>query len=122
MKLNLLTAAVLTSGVAMFASTANAGSTANTYSYGYCTYFVASRRSVPSMWGNASAWYYNAQASGYAVGSTPQVGAIAWTAAGYYGHVAYVEAVNGIDAVEDEAYDPEAAKAAIEAVKNQGKK
>lgn len=67
----------------------------NGYSYGYCTYYVASRRAVPSNWGNANAWYYNAQASGFSVGSTPVAGAIAWTGAGYYGHVAYVERVSG---------------------------
>ncbi len=66
-----------------------------TYAYGYCTYYVASRRGVPGFWGNANQWYYNAQASGFSVGSTPVPGAIAWTGAGYYGHVAYVEAVSG---------------------------
>lgn len=68
---------------------------ANGYSYGYCTWYVASRRSVPSNWGNANAWYYNAQASGFSVGYSPVPGAIAWTGAGYYGHVAYVESVSG---------------------------
>lgn len=67
----------------------------NGYAYGYCTYYVASRRGVPGNWGNANAWYYNAQASGFSVGSTPVAGAIAWTGAGYYGHVAYVESVSG---------------------------
>jgi surface antigen len=67
----------------------------NGYAYGYCTYYVASRRSVPSNWGNANAWYYNAQASGFSVGSSPVPGAIAWSGAGYYGHVAYVESVSG---------------------------
>ncbi len=67
----------------------------NGYDFGYCTWYVASRRSVPSNWGNAINWYYNAQFSGFSVGSTPAVGAIAWTSAGYSGHVAYVEAVNG---------------------------
>jgi LysM repeat protein len=69
----------------------------NGYAFGYCTYYVASRRSVPSNWGNANQWYYNAQASGFSVGSTPVPGAIAWTGAGYYGHVAYVESVSGND-------------------------
>jgi len=46
-------------------------------------------------WWNANAWYYNAQASGFSVGSQPVPGAIAWTGAGYYGHVAYVESVSG---------------------------
>lgn len=67
----------------------------NGYAFGYCTYYVASRRYVPQSWGNAANWYYAAKASGYSVGSTPAVGAIAWTPAGYYGHVAYVESVSG---------------------------
>lgn len=67
----------------------------NSYSRGYCTYYVASRRAVPSNWGNASSWYYNAQISGFKVGSTPVPGAIAWGGGGYYGHVAYVESVSG---------------------------
>jgi surface antigen len=67
----------------------------NGYAYGYCTYYVASRRSVPGNWGNANAWLYNAQASGWSTGSVPVPGAIAWTGAGYYGHVAYVESVSG---------------------------
>lgn len=69
----------------------------NGYAYGYCTYYVASRRGVPSNWGNASQWYYNAIASGYSVGSTPRPGAIAQTSGGWggFGHVAYVESVNG---------------------------
>lgn len=67
----------------------------NGYAFGYCTYYVASRRAVPSNWGNANQWYYNAQASGFSVGSIPVPGAIAWTGAGYYGHVAYVESVSG---------------------------
>jgi len=71
------------------------GFSGNGYAFGYCTYYVAGRRSVPSNWGNANAWYYNAQASGFSVGSTPVPGAIAWTGAGYFGHVAYVESVSG---------------------------
>lgn len=71
------------------------GSRANGYSYGYCTYYVASKRAVPGSWGNARTWYGNAQISGYGVGSVPQPGAIAWTGAGYYGHVAFVESVSG---------------------------
>ena len=64
----------------------------NGYSYGYCTWYVASRRSVPSNWGNAISWYYNAQYSGYGVGSAPAPGAIAWERSN---HVALVESVNG---------------------------
>jgi surface antigen len=73
----------------------NFAGSANGYAFGYCTWYVANRRSVPGNWGNANQWYYNAQASGFSVGSTPVPGAIAWTGAGYYGHVAYVESVSG---------------------------
>lgn len=67
----------------------------NGYSFGYCTWYVATRRAVPGWWGNAANWYGNAQISGYGVGSVPRVGAIAWTGVGYAGHVAYVEGVSG---------------------------
>lgn len=42
-------------------------------------------------WGNAYAWLYNAQATGYATGYTPAIGSIAV----YSNHVAYVAAVDG---------------------------
>lgn len=61
------------------------------YTPGQCTWYVASRRAVPSNWGNAISWYYNAQASGYAVGSVPRAGAIGWER---MNHVVYVESVN----------------------------
>lgn len=67
----------------------------NSYAWGNCTWYVANRRAVPPFWGDARSWYYNAQFSGYSVGSVPAAGAIAWTGAGYYGHVAYVESVSG---------------------------
>jgi peptidoglycan DL-endopeptidase CwlO len=67
----------------------------NTYSYGYCTYYVASRRPIPPRWGNAIAWYSSAQGAGWAVGTTPRIGAIAWTPAGGAGHVAMVEKIDG---------------------------
>lgn len=64
---------------------------------GYCTAWVAQRRAVP--WnGNAIEWYANAQSLGFAVGTVPVPGAIlvrqsaTW---GAYGHVAYVESVQG---------------------------
>ncbi len=68
---------------------------ANNYSYGYCTYYVATRRNIPGNWGNAVNWYYQAQLAGYRVGAAPAAGAIAWTGAGSAGHVAYVEQVSG---------------------------
>lgn len=66
----------------------------NTYVGGQCTWYVATRRSVPNNWGNANTWLYNARAQGWATGWQPKVGAIAWTDAGYYGHVAIVEEVS----------------------------
>lgn len=65
----------------------------NSFPYGYCTYYVANKRTVT--WrGNAGAWLYNAKAAGYATGKKPQVGAIVVTTEdARYGHVAYVESV-----------------------------
>lgn len=57
---------------------------------GQCTFHVASKRSV-GHWNNASAWLSQARRDGWATGSTPQVGAIAWES----NHVAYVESISG---------------------------
>lgn len=65
------------------------------YAYGYDTYYVAQRRSIPQTWGNAREWYSHARADGFLVGARPAPGAIAWTAEGALGHVAYVEGVSG---------------------------
>ena len=70
------------------------GTYRNNYAYGQCTWYVASRRPTPTNWGNANTWYYRAAAAGRRVGSIPAVGAIAWTSAGRYGHVALVERVS----------------------------
>lgn len=45
--------------------------------------------------GNANQWPGNAASAGIPMGSTPRVGSVAVMSGGYYGHVAYVEAVNG---------------------------
>jgi surface antigen len=67
---------------------------ANTFAYGYCTWYVATRRYIP--WnGNAIDWWPNARAYGYAEGSAPAVGAVMVTRESSIGHVAYVESVNG---------------------------
>jgi surface antigen len=68
----------------------------NGYDYGYCTWYVANKVSIPSNWGNASTWAYYAALSGWTVSSSPSVGAIAQTryAAGGEGHVAVVEAID----------------------------
>ncbi len=47
------------------------------------------------MLGNANAWARNAAARGYSVNRSPSAGAIFQTSSGWYGHVGYVEAVNG---------------------------
>jgi surface antigen len=67
---------------------------ANAYDAGQCTWYVAGRRRVPSNWGNADNWYYGAERAGWRVGSTPVLGAIAQTSAGWYGHVALVEGIS----------------------------
>jgi surface antigen len=61
--------------------------------YGYCTWYVATRRHV-TWTGNAWQWWPNARAQGYPEGQTPKVGAIMVTWESSYGHVAYVEQVN----------------------------
>jgi surface antigen len=67
----------------------------NGYDYGYCTYYAAARSGAPSNWGNANTWaYYAALTPGWAVSSTPTVGAIAQTSRGYLGHVAVIESVS----------------------------
>lgn len=66
----------------------------NRFPWGYCTYYVASRRNIP--WnGNAWQWYGNAIGYGRPVGSTPVAGAVMVTWESSVGHVAYVESVNG---------------------------
>lgn len=65
----------------------------NHFPWGYCTWWVASKRYVP--WnGNAWEWWGNARAYGYAEGQTPRPGAIMVTWESSIGHVAYVESVN----------------------------
>jgi surface antigen len=66
----------------------------NRFPWGYCTYYVASRRNIP--WnGNAWQWYGNAIAYGRPVGRAPVAGAVMVTWESSVGHVAYVESVNG---------------------------
>lgn len=67
------------------------------FDWGYCTWWVAQRRAVTWL-GNAIEWYANARAQGYAVGDSPLPGAILVRGSatyGGYGHVAYVESVDG---------------------------
>ena len=67
--------------------------------YGQCTWWVAQKRAVPS-WGNAVDWINNAVAAGYGVCSgrycVPRIGAIIYLKGHRtYGHVAYVERIEG---------------------------
>ena len=67
------------------------------FAYGFCTYYVATRRCVPWL-GNAKDWLGAAAAMGYKEGRAPVAGAIVVFRPGvsgvsYLGHVAYVEAV-----------------------------
>lgn len=75
------------------------------FAAGYCTSYAASKR--PDIFknpdktfrGNAGAWYANAKKAGNKVGSQPKAGAIIVFAPGrwasWYGHVWYVEEVDG---------------------------
>ena len=70
------------------------GGTGHSFPYGYCTWYVSQRVYVP--WdGNAGTWIYHAKSAGYSTGRTPRPGAIMVAAESSYGHVAYVEKVNG---------------------------
>lgn len=66
----------------------------NGYDYGWCTWYVANKLSVPANWGNANTWDNYASGAGWTVSSKPRKGAIAQTDRGYWGHVAYVEEVS----------------------------
>ena len=66
------------------------------YGAGQCTQWAWSkRRDLPSTLGNANTWASRAAAAGYTVNRTPAAGAIFQTSSGWYGHVGYVESVNG---------------------------
>ena len=79
-----------TSGKSTLSGKAGAG---HRFPYGYCTWYVASKRYVP--WGgNAGTWLYHAKAAGYATGRTPRPGAIMVSSESWWGHVAIVESVS----------------------------
>lgn len=73
----------------------------NGYDAGNCTWWAAYRRAqvgkpIPSNLGNASTWKVLGQAAGMGVGTTPRQWAIIWfQPRDYYGHVGFVESVNG---------------------------
>lgn len=59
----------------------------------------------PRYWGNANQWPYSAAAAGYSTGSTPRVNSVGVISAGAYGHVVWVEAVNGDGTVDVSQYN-----------------
>lgn len=66
----------------------------NRFQWGWCTWYVAEKRNVT--WrGNAGTWLGGAQSAGRATGKVPAVGSIMVTNESPWGHVAFVEAVNG---------------------------
>lgn len=85
--------AALKAGIGAGPGVIGASSGANHFPFGWCTYYVASRRNVPWL-GNAITWLWGARAFGFATGSFPRVGAIMVTAESVWGHVAYVESVS----------------------------
>lgn len=79
------------------------GSCGNHFAYGFCTYYVATRRCVPWL-GNASAWFIAAAEMGYKEGRIPVAGAIVvfWPGVdgvSAEGHVAYVESVGPAEGI-----------------------
>ena len=71
------------------------GSAGNRFPWGWCTWLVADLRGDVTWRGNAGQWLANARAQGRPTGRIPAVGAILVTNESWWGHVAYVEAVNG---------------------------
>ena len=67
----------------------------NRFPWGWCTWYVAEVRGDVTWRGNAGQWLANARAQGKPTGRMPAVGAILVTNESWWGHVAYVEAVNG---------------------------
>lgn len=71
-------------------------SAGNRYAYGWCTWYAWSKRpDLPGNMGNANMWATNARRAGFSVDGTPRAGDIFQTGSGRYGHVGYVESVNG---------------------------
>lgn len=67
---------------------------ANSYYYGYCTWYVANKINVPNYWGNAGQWLYSAQNSGYETSREAKNNSIIVTGESGWGHVGVVESVN----------------------------
>lgn len=71
------------------------GHNANWYDWGNCTFGVASWINIPNNLGNAQDWGVNAVTQAKPVSDVPQVGAVAFTTRGQFGHVGLVVGVEG---------------------------
>lgn len=74
----------------------------------YTAYKVAASGRYMPYWGgrgNANQWDDNARAAGIPVDGNPRVGDVAVWNVGYYGHVMYVEAVNGDGTISISQYN-----------------
>jgi len=68
--------------------------TTSRFARGQCTDYVA-RKAKVTWFGNANRWITNAKAQGYVVDKNPVVGSILVTAESRWGHVTYIESVQG---------------------------
>jgi surface antigen/peptidoglycan hydrolase CwlO-like protein len=59
----------------------------------------------PYYWGNANMWPASARAAGYSTGTTPRVNSVGVISAGQFGHVVWIEAVNGDGTVDVSQYN-----------------
>jgi len=75
--------------------TAVTAAVGNRFAYGYCTWYVFNRVPYIPWLGNAWEWFGNAQSYGWPTGQSPRAGSIMVTWESGWGHVAYVESVNG---------------------------
>jgi len=59
----------------------------------------------PYYWGNANMWPASARAAGYSTGVTPKKNSVGVISAGQYGHVVWVEKVNGDGTINISQYN-----------------
>ena len=59
----------------------------------------------PYFWGNANQWPSSASAAGIQTGSTPRENSVGVISAGQYGHVVWVESVNGDGTIDVSQYN-----------------
>lgn len=60
---------------------------------------------APRYWGNANMWPGSARNAGFSTGSTPRANSVGVISAGFYGHVVWIEAVNGDGTVDVSQYN-----------------